>query len=183
MARPYASAALFAAFLLAGSIAATPAAGQTTASDSTGSKYLKWDPKTRTVTFELIAGGEGAKSPFNFNGYIDGEANLVVPPGASVVMPFYQADGTPHSAEIIADTEPMPNMGSTDAAIPRAYTSKVVEGLPQESRDTMRFTAPDEGSFRIFCGVPGHGLSGMWIRFTVDPEATKPRFETEPAKG
>ena len=28
----------------------------------------------------------------------------------------------------------------------------------------MRFTAPDSGSFRIFCGVPGHGLSGH-----VDP--------------
>ncbi len=147
------------------------------------SKYLKWDAATKTVTFELIAGEHAGKSPFNFNGYVDGEAKLVVPPASSIVMPFYQADGTPHSAVIIADKEPMPNLDG-EAAIPRAYTNKVVEGLPQESRDTIRFTAPDSGSFRIFCGVPGHGLSGMWIRFTVDPAAKEPRFETpKPAQG
>ncbi|MGH7581572.1 MAG: sulfocyanin-like copper-binding protein, partial [Gemmatimonadales bacterium] len=64
---------------------ALPAA-VTAAQDSTD--YLDWDPATRTVTFELIAGGEGASSPFNFNGYTDGEANLVVPPGVNVVMNF-----------------------------------------------------------------------------------------------
>jgi sulfocyanin len=141
------------------------------------SRYLKWDPATKTATFELIAGGEGAKSPFNFNGYIDGEASLVVPPGVAVVMNFIQKDGTPHSAELIADQDPMPNIGG-EAAIPRAYTNKVVEGLPQEAKDVIRFTAPDSGSYRIFCGVPGHGLSGMWIRFVVDPAAKEPRFVT-----
>jgi sulfocyanin len=141
------------------------------------SKYLKWDPATKTVTFELIAGGEGASSPFNFNGYVDGEANLVVPSGVNVVMNFVQKDGTPHSAELIADKDPMPNM-ATDPAIQRAYTNKVAEGLPQEAKDVIRFTAPDSGSYRIFCGVPGHGLSGMWIRFTVDPGAKEPKFET-----
>ena len=181
MARSLPPAALLAALLLAAALPMSPAVAQdSTAADTSGSKYLKWDAKTRTVTFELIAGAPGAKSPFNFNGYLDGDANLVVPAGATVVMNFYQADGTPHSAEIIADSEPMPNMGG-QPAIPRAYTNKVVEGLPQEARDVIRFTAPDQGSFRIFCGVPGHGLSGMWIRFTVDPSATGPRFETKPA--
>ena len=141
------------------------------------SRYLKWDPATRTVTFELIAGGEGAASPFNFNGYTDGEANLVVPSGVNVVMNFVQKDGTPHSAELIADKDPMPSIGG-EAAIPRAYTNKPVEGLPQEAKDVIRFTAPDSGSYRIFCGVPGHGLSGMWIRFTVDPAAKEPKFVT-----
>ena len=137
--------------------------------------YLKWDAATKTATFELIAGADGAKSPFNFDGYIDGEATLTVPPGATVVMNFVQKDGTPHSAELIADKEPMPNMGG-DPAIPRAYTNKVVEGLPQEAKDVIRFTAPDSGSYRIFCGVPGHGLSGMWLRFRVDPAATAASF-------
>ncbi len=141
------------------------------------SQNPKWDPATKTVTFELIAGGEGASSPFNFNGYVDGEANLVVPRGVNVVMNFIQRDGTPHSAELIEDKDPMPNIGG-QAAIPKAYTSKVAEGLPQEATDVMRFTAPDSGSYRIFCGVPGHGLSGMWIRFTVDPAAKEPKFVT-----
>jgi sulfocyanin len=141
------------------------------------SKYLGWDAATKTVTFELIAGGEGAKSPFNFNGYTDGEANLVVPPGVNVVMNFFQKDGTPHSAVVIADKDPMPNMDG-EAAIPRAYTNKAIEGLPQEAKDVIKFTAPDSGSYRIFCGVPGHGLSGMWIRFTVDAAAKEPKFVT-----
>lgn len=182
MARPLTLAAALAGVLAAGSVVPNSTAAQTTAAadSGAGSRWLKWDPATKTVTFELIAGLEGAKSPFNFNGYIDGEANLIVPAGVTVVMNFVQKDGTPHSAEIIADKDPMPNMAG-DPAIPRAYTNKAVEGLPQEARDVMRFTAPESGSFRIFCGVPGHGLSGMWIRFTVDPAAKEPRFEAKQA--
>jgi sulfocyanin len=179
MARPFSLSQALTAALAAWALAAGPAAAQdSTGTASAGSKYLKWDAGTKTVTFELIAGEDGAKSPFNFNGYVDGEANLVVPEGSNVVMNFYQKDGTPHSAEIIADTDPMPNIAG-NPAIPRAYTNKAVEGLPQESKDVIRFTAPEKGSFRIFCGVPGHGLSGMWIRFTVDPEAKVPRFQTK----
>jgi uncharacterized cupredoxin-like copper-binding protein len=167
--------------LLAGATAHLVEAQSAARVDTAGAaRWLKWDAATKTVTFELIAGLEGvAKSPFNFNGYIDGDADLIVPPGSTVVMNFVQKDGTPHSAEIIADKEPMPNMGG-EPAIPRAYTNKVVEGLPQEAKDVIRFTAPDSGRFRIFCGVPGHGLSGMWIYFTVDPAAKEPRFETKP---
>jgi hypothetical protein len=91
----------------------------TSAVEARDSPFLKWDPATRTVTFELIAGADGASSPFNFNGYVDGEANLVVPPGVNVVVNFVQKDGTPHSAELIADQDPMPNIGG-EPAIPKA---------------------------------------------------------------
>jgi sulfocyanin len=168
------------AAMTAGPLTPAAADAQTAlAVDSTpGSQWLKWNEATKTVTFELIAGLDGGKSPFNFNGYTDGEATLIVPPGSTVVMNFVQKDGTPHSAELIADKDPMPNMAG-EPAIPRAYTNKAAEGLPQEAKDVMRFTAPESGSYRIFCGVPGHGLSGMWIRFTVDPSAKAPRFETK----
>ncbi len=53
-----------------------------------------------------------------------------------------------------------------------------MQGLPQGAKDVMRFTAPEGGSYRIFCGVPGHGLSGMWIRFKVDPAAKAPSWAT-----
>jgi uncharacterized cupredoxin-like copper-binding protein len=172
-------AAALAALLIAGALTPISAGAQAAvAGSSPGSQWLKWDAASRTVTFELIAGGEGAKSPFNFNGYTDGEANLIVPPGSAVVMNFVQLDGTPHSAEIIADKEPMPSMAG-EPAIPRAYTNKAAEGLPQEAKDVIRFSAPGSGSFRIFCGVPGHGLSGMWIRFSVDPSGKEPRFEVK----
>jgi hypothetical protein len=94
-------------------------------------------------------------------------------------MSFVNEDGTPHSAVIIADTEPMPNMAE-EAAIPRAYTTKAGEGLGYFATDVMRFKADPIGSYRIFCGVPGHGLSGMWVRFKVDSTVSEPQMIEAP---
>jgi hypothetical protein len=146
--------------------AAPAAAGQ--------NQGLKYDAASNTVTFELIAG------PFNFNGYTSGGATLTLPPKANVVINFVNKDGTPHSAEVISGEGPIPN-AAVDPAIPRAYTNKVLEGLPQEGSDVMQFTVAESGTYRIFCGVPGHGLSGMWIWMKVDPAAKAPSFG--PTKG
>lgn len=145
----------------------TSAAASTTAAGQ--DKWLSYDAATNTVTFELIAG------PFTFNGFRNGEATLVVPPKANIVMNFINKDGTPHSAILISGEGPIPNAAS-DPAIPRAYTNKVLEGLPQEAGDVMRFPVPESGTYRIFCGVPGHGLSGMWIWMKIDPAAKTPSF-------
>jgi hypothetical protein len=76
---------------------------------------------------------------------------------------------------VIPGEGPIPNSGG-DAAIPKAYTNQLLQGLPQEGTDVIRFTVPGSGSYRIFCGVPGHGLSGMWIWMKVDPAAKAPSF-------
>jgi Sulfocyanin (SoxE) domain len=144
------------------------ASGQT-APTGTSDKWLSYDAKTNTVTFQLEAG------PFTWNGFSSGGGTLTVPPKANIVMHFVNKDGTPHSAEVISGEGPIPN-AAVDPAIPRAYTNKVSEGMPQEASDDMRFTMPETGSYRIFCGVPGHGLSGMWIWFKVDPAAKTPSF-------
>lgn len=134
--------------------------------------WLKWNADTKTATFALIAGAQGAASPFNFNRFTDGKLTWVVPVGSTVVMNFVNEDGVPHSAEVIPGSGPMPNMSTVpDAAIPRAYTIKALEGMNQGEKDVMRFTAATAGSYRIFCGVPGHGLSGMWMWFKVDAAA------------
>jgi sulfocyanin len=138
-------------------------------------QWVSYDSATNTVTFKLEAGAPGTSGPFNFNGYTNGAATLVVPPKSTVVMNFVNSDATPHSAEIIADTDPMPNMGG-NSAIPRAYTKDLTQGIPQGGTDVMKFVVPASGSFRIFCGVPGHGLSGMWIRMKVDPLAKTPSW-------
>jgi sulfocyanin len=142
-----------------------------------GTKWVSYDAGSNTVTFQLAAGAPGSSGPFNFDGFSSGKATLIVPPRSTVVMNFVNDDATPHSAEIIADQDPMPNMGG-DPAIPDAYTDDLTQGMPQAGTDVMRFTAPPSGSFRIFCGVPGHGLSGMWIRFRVDPSAKTADFVT-----
>ena len=90
-------------------------------------------------------------------------------------MNFVNQDGTPHSAIVISGDEAIPN-SPTDPAIPRAYTNKVLEGLAQEGKDVMRFPVPESGTYRIVCGVPGHGLSGMWIWLKVDSAVKQPSF-------
>jgi plastocyanin len=157
--------------------AAAPRDSTTPSASGGGSdQWLKYDAGTNTVTFQLIGGPSG----FQFNGYSSGGATLTLPPNAKVVMNFVNKDGTPHSAEVIPGEGPIPN-GSGDPAIPRAYTNKALEGLPQEATDVMNFTVPASGAYRIFCGVPGHGLSGMWIWMKIDPAAKTPSFG--PTKG
>jgi sulfocyanin len=152
--------------------------GWTTAGAANGAPpWVSWDAASKTVTFTLEAGAPASNGPFNFDGYSNGKATLVVPAGSTVVMNFINHDGTPHSAELIPDQDPMPNMGG-DPAIPAAYTKDVTQGLPQGGTDVIRFTAPASGTYRIFCGVPGHGLSGMWIRFKADPGARTPSLTT-----
>ncbi|MFL5493170.1 MAG: sulfocyanin-like copper-binding protein [Gemmatimonadales bacterium] len=131
--------------------------------------WVSYDAATNTVTFKLEAG------PFSFNGFTNGGATLTVPAKSTVVMNFVQNDGTPHSAEVASGEGPLPNSGG-DPAIPRAYTNKVVEGLPQGAKDDIRIQAPESGTFRIVCGVPGHALSGMWLWFKIDPAAKTPTF-------
>jgi plastocyanin len=143
--------------------AATAPAGQ--------DQWLKYDAASTTVTFQLIGGPHG----FQFNGYSNGGATLTLPSKANVVINFVNKDGTPHSAEVISGDGPIPNAGG-DPAIPRAYANQLLQGLPQEATDVMRFQVPESGTYRIFCGVPGHGLSGMWIWMKVDPAAKAPSF-------
>ena len=147
-----------------------PAGEATPASSAGQGNPLSYDVATNTVTFELIGGPLG----FQFNGYAAGGATLTVPPKATVVMNFINKDGTPHSAEVISGEGPLPNAG-VDPAIPRAYTNQLLQGLPQEGTDVMRFPVPESGTYRIFCGVPGHGVS-MWIWMKVDPAAKAPSF-------
>jgi len=142
--------------------------------------WLSFDAATRTVKFKLIAGMTGgAKSPFNFNGFTSGEFTLTVPQDATVVISFENRDGTPHSAEVIGGDGPLPSMGG-NPAIPRAYTKQATEGIAQFGTDLLRFKASPAGSYRLFCGVPGHGQSGMWIRFTVSPQANAPAMALTP---
>jgi len=160
------TAALLLSIMLGGLL---PGTNPPNASSAPLDEWLSYDAATNTVTFELIAG------PFTFNGYRDGGATLLVPSKATIAMTFVNKDGTPHSAIVISGDGSIPN-SPTDPAIPRAYTNKVLEGLPQEAKDVMHFPVPESGTYRIACGVPGHGLSGMWIWLKVDPTANRPTF-------
>jgi sulfocyanin len=153
----------------------------TVASPVVDSTWLHADTVAKTATFQLVAGLTGLNGALNFNGFRDGGLTLAVPLGWTVVMHFRNHDGMlPHSAEIIPDTHPLPT-GPVAPAFPRAFTLRLDQGLISEQTDDLRFIADRGGSYLIFCGVPGHGAAGMWVRFAVLGSVTKPSLAATPA--
>lgn len=145
--------------------------------------WLSFDTAAKTVRFQLIAGLTGLNGALNFNGFRDGELTLVVPVGWQAEIDFRNHDGMlPHSAEVIAPQMALPTQPG-DPAIPRAFTLKLAQGLPSEATDVMRFAAEPAGEYLIFCGVPGHGAAGMWIRLRVSATSRTPALLLTPAAG
>ena len=159
---------------------AVPASAQHQQVDPT---WLAFDSTAKTVRFQLIAGLTGLNGALNYNGFRDGGLTLVVPVGWKTEIAFRNHDGMlPHSAEVIAPQTPLPTQ-PVDPAIARAFTLQLSAGLPSEARDDMRFAAQPAGEYLIFCGVPGHGAAGMWIRLRVSATATTPALLLTPAPG
>jgi hypothetical protein len=142
--------------------------------------WLTVDKAAKTARFQLIAGLTGVNGALNFNGFKDGELTLVIPVGWKAEIAFTNHDGMlPHSAEVITPQTPLP-VQPVSSAIPRAFTAKLATGLPPQGTDVMRFTAQPAGEYLIFCGVPGHGASGMWIRLHVSATAQAPALLATP---
>lgn len=149
-------------------------AAQSSAPPPVDSTWIITDVATKTIQFQLIAGYSGLNGALNFNGVGDGRLTLTVPAGWHVVMHFSNHDGMlPHSAEVIADG-PVPTAGGVAAAFSQAVTLKLQEGLISTERDDMKFLADKPGAYLIICGVPGHAAAGMWIRFQVASNTTRP---------
>ena len=143
--------------------------------------WLSSDPAAKTALFQLIAGLTGLNGALNFNGFRDGGLTLVIPVGWQAEIAFRNHDGMlPHSAEVISPQTPLPVQPVTPA-IPRAFTLKLAEGLPPQGTDVMRFAAQPPGEYLIFCGVPGHGAAGMWIRLRVSATAQTPTLLLTPS--
>src|SRR5438034_4943900 len=154
--------------------AAGGAAAQTVPAPVVDPAWLKADTATRTAGFELIAGLTGLNGALNFNGFRDGGLTLTVPLGWNVVLHFRNHDGMlPHSTEVIPDTHPLPT-GPVAPAFARAMTVRLEQGLISEQTDDIRFIADKGGSYLIFCGVPGHGAAGMWMRLVFTGSVRRP---------
>lgn len=143
--------------------------------------WLTVDSAAKSVRFQLVAGLTGLNGALNFNGFRDGGLTLVVPEGWRAEIDFRNHDGMlPHSAEIISPRTPLP-VEPVAPAIAKAFTIRLDQGLVSEAADTLRFVAQPAGEYLIFCGVPGHGAAGMWIRMRVSATATAPTLVETPA--
>ena len=165
------------ALVLIGSVVA-PLRAQQPHMDPT---WLSFDPAAKIARFQLIAGLTGLNGALNFNGFRDGGLTLVIPVEWTAEIAFKNHEGMlPHSAEVISPQTPLP-VQPVSPAIPRAFTLKLAAGLPPQGTDVMRFAAQPAGDYLIFCGVPGHGAAGMWIRLSVSATAQTPSLLPTPS--
>jgi len=152
--------------------AAAPAAPRAALDSNT---FMTVDAAAKKVTIQLYAAYGSQNGGMNFNGGSRGDQTITVPLGWSVHMAFQNKDAIPHSAIILPDHMPLP-LQPDNPAIARAYTKDVTAGIPTDGTDTMDFTAKPAGNYLIVCGVPGHGPSGMYIKFVVSADAKAPQY-------
>jgi plastocyanin len=140
--------------------------------------WMTIDAGAKKVTMDVIAGFNANNSSWNLNGDYDGDMTVVVPKGWRVEITFTNHDGdVPHSLVVMADPGPdnLPlQAGREQAAFSRAYSKSPEQGISAGGQDTISFKADQTGEFLWFCGVPGHGQSGMWTRFSVEADTAEP---------
>ncbi len=154
-----------------------PAAKQS--SSTIDCNWLTVDTTAKTATFLLTAGLTQLNGGLNFNGFNDGKLTFTVPTNWTVVIRFTNKDpNLPHSAEVVDTAKPMPAGPVEPPALPRAETRRLMQGLGAGEADSMQFVATKPGAYMIFCGVPGHGLAGMWVRFKVSATDKRPTLTT-----
>jgi sulfocyanin len=164
--------------LLLATATATAAAAHAADAPATPS-WLKTDAAAKKAGFDAIAAFNENNSNWNFNGYHSGNATVLVPPGWTVEVPFLNEEAdVPHSLVVMADPgseDEYPSEAAADvAAFPGAYSVSPVEGTAKGTRADFSFTADKAGDYLWYCGVPGHGSAGMWIRFRVTEDVTAP---------
>jgi len=151
--------------------AAAPAAAPSAA--AVGADWVIVDEAARTVTINLIAGETTENNSWNFNGFANGEATVVVPEGFTVTINFSNADAANvHSVAVLdapSGTPPVMFDGVSpvfDGAITSNATS-MMEATANGQSESISFTADAAGDYALMCLIPAHGATGMWIGFEV----------------
>jgi sulfocyanin len=136
-----------------------------------------WDAAAKRVTIAITAGATAANSHWNFNGASHGGLTITVPVGSQVVIDFSNQDATnAHSVGLVVPKEPIPASGDGMTFVaPTAFTVPFVRGSPRGKSERFEFTATTAGSYWLFCGVPPHGLGGMYVNFVVSKTVKAPR--------
>jgi sulfocyanin len=137
--------------------------------------WVRADAAHTRVSFTVKGADGGANGTLNFNGYANGQMTVTVPVGWTVRIDFINtgAGALPHSLEVIREVAKIPPQG-IPPAIPKAESRDLIDGVPPLQSDSFEFTAQPAGRYLWFCGIPTHGVSGMWDRFVVSETASRP---------
>jgi len=147
-----------------------------TAGETTVNQFLSYDTTAKRATLEVSAALGNHNGGMNFNGGFAGSHTVIIPVGWTVRMHFVNKDAIPHSAIVVPGALPLPVIPE-DPAIPGAYTKDLTSGIFTDGTDTSTFRVTKAGEYFLSCGVPGHGPSGMYIRFDVSATAKVPSYK------
>ncbi len=128
------------------------------------------------VTMTITAGATNAQNYWNFNGFVGGQGEIVVPVGSNVTINFVNSDpNMAHSLGIEAERSSMMGALTPNAAFEGALSSNpgslTDSTLPGES-ETLTFTVDRPGRYQMICYVPGHAQIGMWVTFIVSEDGS-----------
>ncbi|MXW66831.1 MAG: multicopper oxidase domain-containing protein [Gemmatimonadales bacterium] len=156
--------------------APAPAPATEAAAAASGPMAVDWisvDDGARTVTIDLVAGSTDANNRWNFNGYANGEATIVVPVGYAVTVNFENRDPVNyHSFSVLQRATSYPAIFDDatpvfEGAVTSNATSMTEATAPGGGTESISFTASTAGEYALVCPVPAHAVTGMWIGFDV----------------
>ncbi|MCA9738655.1 MAG: sulfocyanin-like copper-binding protein [Gemmatimonadota bacterium] len=154
------------------------AGGETTAAAPTGALTMPdwYSQNGSNVTLGITAGSTNAQNYWNFNGFVGGQGEIVVPVGSTVTINFSNSD--PNMAHSLGIEEwrdsfmgaitPNPVFAGAVSSNPGSLTDAT---MPGES-ETITFTADQAGRYQMICYIPGHAQIGMWVTFTVSEDGS-----------
>ena len=135
------------------------------------------DDVARTATIDIAAGATDANNFWNFNGHSDGSATIVVPEGYTVTLNFENDDPlTGHSIGVDATRGEFPTVFDEPSPVFEGAISpnptQVTTAAPHGQSVTPTFVADVAGEYSLVCYIPGHAVTGMWIKFTVSSDGS-----------
>jgi sulfocyanin len=139
--------------------------------------WFKMDEAAKTVTMDITAGSTDANNHWNFNGYANGNATIVVPQGYTVTINFTNEDPlSAHSIGVDAATSGFPTVFDSPKPVFAGAISpnptSMTEATASGQSATLTFTADKAGNYSLVCYIPGHAATGMWIHFTVSSDGS-----------
>ena len=139
-------------------------------------EWMAVDHEAQTVTMDIVAGSTDANNHWNYNGYYNGNATIVVPVGYTITINFSNEDqANPHSVGVDPSAggswpamfeDPQPVFEGAMTSNPTDMATATMPG----ASETITFVADTAGEYTLVCYIPAHAATGMWIFFTVSAD-------------
>ncbi|MDL5042030.1 outer membrane protein assembly factor BamB family protein [Heyndrickxia coagulans] len=133
--------------------------------------WITNDAANKKAELLLISGYNGVLSGMNFNGYGNGDMTFTVPLNWEIKVDLQNKSGQmPHSVMVVPENT-KGKVKDFKLAFKGAQTPDPLAGFIGSKTQSFTFKADKEGTYLLWCAVPGHGSMGMYVTLVVDGKA------------